>query len=153
LVGVSLGNCTPEYSDGDVVQTIEPWTPPDAWEDLSHSILNKILTDIDNGLENGSRYSNAAAATERAAWRVVVQHVPDRTEKQARGIIDTLVRNGVLIVKEYDDPVRREPVMGLIPSTPNQTGRLTWQVTRSGPPARVTAGRQARPASLSTIGR
>jgi hypothetical protein len=113
LVGVNLGNGTDAYPNGDQVQTVEPWLPPDTWGGLSHFVLNEILTAIDKGLEDGSRYSDRGAAKDRAAWQVVVQHAPEKTEKQARQIVRTWVKNGVLMVEEYDDPVRREKVKGL----------------------------------------
>ena len=113
LVGVALGNGTPDYPYGDDVQTVETWTPPSAWVGLSHTVLNEILSAIYKGLDDGNRYSDGSAAKDRAAWRVVIQHAPDRTEKDAREIIRTWVKNGVLVVEEYTDPVRHEPVKGL----------------------------------------
>ena len=49
--------------------------------------LNAALTAIDAGMENGQRYSDAGQARERAAWRVVERHCPDRNEAQCREII------------------------------------------------------------------
>lgn len=43
LIGVRLGNATDMYPNGDDVQTVEPWRPPNAWEHLSAPILNRIL--------------------------------------------------------------------------------------------------------------
>jgi hypothetical protein len=34
LVSVDLGNATADYPEGDCVQTVEPWTPPDIWAEL-----------------------------------------------------------------------------------------------------------------------
>ena len=96
LVGVPLGNATEHYPNGDVVQTVEPWTPPDVWKDLSIDLLNRILSEIDAGLPDGNRYTDAPKAGERAAWRVVVEHAPEKSEAQAREIIKAWVRNGVL---------------------------------------------------------
>jgi hypothetical protein len=113
LIGVPLGNATEQYPHGDVVQTVEPWVPPDIWTDLSIDVLNRILTVIDNGLPDGNRYSDARSATDRAAWKVVVEHTPDKTEAQAREVIKTWVKNGVLVSYSYDNPVTRKPVNGL----------------------------------------
>src|SRR4029077_6919037 len=77
LVGVRLGNATEMYPNGDEVQTIEPWAPPNAWAGLSTVSLNAALTEIDNGLPNGQRYSDTGAARERAAWPVVQRHCPN----------------------------------------------------------------------------
>jgi hypothetical protein len=113
LVGVPIHNGTDLYPNGDTVQTVEPWTPPDTWAGLTNATLNEILTAIDAGMDNGERYSGAGKATDRAAWRVVLEHAPDKTEKQAREIINTWLRNGVLYVEEYESPRRRERLKGL----------------------------------------
>jgi hypothetical protein len=113
LVGVNLGNATELYPNGDEVQTVEPWTPPDVWADLSSPLLNDVLTEIDAGLPDGERYSDAAQARSRAAWRVVLKHAPDKTEKQAREIIKTWVKNGVLVASEYENPKWRKSEIGL----------------------------------------
>jgi hypothetical protein len=113
LIGVPLGNGTAEYPNGDDVQTVVPWDPPKTWEGLSSTTLNVALTDIDAGMPTGQRYSAAGPARDRAAWRVVQKHCPDRTEAQCREIINTWVKNGVLYDDEYDDPVDRKPRKGL----------------------------------------
>jgi hypothetical protein len=113
LVGVNLGNATKKYPAGDNVQTVEPWTPPQTWAGLSTVTLNAALTEIDAGMANGQRYSNASKATERAAWRVVHKHCQGKTEPQCREIIQTWVKNGVLYCEDYDDPVERKPRNGL----------------------------------------
>jgi hypothetical protein len=113
LVGVSLGNATERYPQGDIVQTVEPWVPPDAWKDLGADEINRILTDIDAGLPDGNRYTDAPNVKERAAWRVVVEHAPHKSEAQAREIIKTWVKNGVLLGEAYDNPLTRKQVSGL----------------------------------------
>jgi hypothetical protein len=71
------------------------------------------LRPIDKGLPGGHRYSDSAAAKQRAAWQVVVKHVPDKTKVQAREIIQVWLKNGVLRKDEYQDPERNETVSGL----------------------------------------
>jgi hypothetical protein len=113
LVGVPLGNGTAEYPAGDNVQTVVPWNPPDTWAGISSVALNAALTDIDAGLPNGQRYSDAPNASTRAAWRVVQKHCPDRSEAQCREIIKIWVRNGVLFNEPYDDLIERKARQGL----------------------------------------
>ena len=113
LVGVPLNNATDLYPNSDEVQAVEPWTPPDTWAGLSHHTLNQVLTAIDAGLPDGNRYSDARNVTDRAAWKVVLQHAPDKTETQAREIIKTWVKTGVLVAEDYDNPVTRKAVKGL----------------------------------------
>jgi AAA domain len=113
LVGVRLGNRTETYPNGDEVQTVEPWTPPQTWGDLTKDTLKQILTDIDAGLSDGNRYTDAPTATKRAAWKVVTKNAPYKSEPQARQMIRSWVKNGVLVSREYDDPVEYKSVQGL----------------------------------------
>jgi len=113
VIGVPLDNGTDLYPHGDDVQTVEPWQPPDTWAPLDHAVLNRILDQIEVGLPNAARYSAAASATDRAAWRVVTEHAPHKTERQAREIIRTWLRTGLLVTEEYKDPEQRRPRSGL----------------------------------------
>jgi AAA domain/Primase C terminal 2 (PriCT-2) len=112
LVGVPIGNGTDLYPNGDMVQTVEPWTPPDKWAGLSHHLLNQILTDIDAGLPDGNRYTDGSNAKERAAWQVVVKRAPNKSEADAKGIIKAWVKSGLLVSYEYDNPTTRKKVKG-----------------------------------------
>jgi AAA domain len=47
MVGVQIDNGTEEYPNGDEVQTVIPWTPPETWSNLSSVSLNAALTEID----------------------------------------------------------------------------------------------------------
>jgi hypothetical protein len=113
IVGVPLGNGAGIYPAGDHVQTVVPWEPPNTWAALDPAMLNRILDDIDAGRPDGSRYSAASSATDRAAWRVVAAHAPDKTEQQAREVIKTWVKSGALFVEEYEDHVARKKLQGL----------------------------------------
>jgi AAA domain-containing protein/Toprim domain-containing protein len=113
LVSVPLGNATELYPNGDNVQAIEMWTPPDAWKGMGSSLTKQILDAIDAGLPNGERYSDASKATARAAWQVVRQFT-GKDEGPSRQIIKTWVKNGVLIRENYTSPTRREPQIGLV---------------------------------------
>jgi hypothetical protein len=96
-----------------IIQVVEPWTPPEIWSELNSALLNQILDAIEEGLPDANRYSDAPSARERAAWKVVVHLAPDKTEAQAREIIRTWVRNGVLVSFTYDNAATRKPVTGL----------------------------------------
>ncbi len=122
LVGVPLGNATDLYPKGDEVQTVEVWTPPNAWDGLSSHLLNRILDEIDTGLPDGNRYSDGNRATDRAAWRAVTKHAPEKTEAEARRIINTWVKNGVLVSTDYESPTVRKTVKGLQVVTAKRPG-------------------------------
>jgi hypothetical protein len=113
LVGVPLGNQTALYPSGDTVQTVEPWTPPDTWVGISPVILNAALDDIDAGLANGQRYSDAGPAKDRAAWSVVARHCSGKSEGQCREIVRAWLKTGLLYSADYDDPIQRKRRPGL----------------------------------------
>jgi len=113
IVGVPINNATPEYPSGDTVQVVETWTPPETWADLDGDLLNVILAKIDKGLPDGNFYTDGPNVTDRAAWKVVTYLAPTKTEKQAREIIRTWVRNCFLVAFEYENPKTRKPCRGL----------------------------------------
>jgi hypothetical protein len=120
LIGEPLGNGTTRYPNGDIVQVVEPWSPPDAWSGLSIATLNAMLDYIDAGIRDedgqptGERFSNAPAAREtRAVWPVVQRFAPDKTEGQCRTIIHQWLDNGVLFPADYDSPGQRRTRKGL----------------------------------------
>jgi hypothetical protein len=114
LVGVNIGNATELYPNGDDVQTVEPWNPPDTWANVSAVTLNAVLTEIDAGMPNGQRYTDKGGGSgPRAVWKVVQKHCTDLTESQCREIVRTWIQNDVLYHEEYDDPVDRRKRSGL----------------------------------------
>jgi hypothetical protein len=113
LVNVPLGNATELYPEGDHVQALEAWVPPDPWVDLDAERVNRILDKIDAGLPEGNRFSAAPNAKQRAAWKVIVDEIPERTEAQAREIIRTWLKGGLLVSREYSDSKDRKRVEGL----------------------------------------
>jgi hypothetical protein len=113
LVSVTLDNKTELYPNGDEVQTVEPWEPPKTWADLSDDHIDRILISIDAGLSDGNLYSDATRATKRAAWNVVHEIVPEKTETQCREIIRTWVKNGILVKTAYTNPKNRNEEHGL----------------------------------------
>jgi AAA domain len=113
LVGVDIGNASELYPHGDQVQTIEPWTPPDAFAGMGNLTLNEIPNDIEVGMPDGNRYSDAPKVVARAAWRVIVKHCPDKDEAAARQIIKAWTKSGLLVGQECENPVTRKTVKGL----------------------------------------
>src|SRR5262249_23684132 len=94
---------------------------------------NTILDEIDAGFPNGDRYSDNNAATTRAAWKVVLKHMPSLTEKACRSIIKKWTKNGVLVSREYHNSARREPTSGLFVNPAKRPGRSRrTNTTRSG---------------------
>ena len=94
LVGVALGNGTDLYPSGDEVQTVEPWNPPDTWGEMDDALVNRILTEIDAGMPDGTFYSAGPKASIRAAWSVICKFAPHKSEAQAREMIRVWIKNG-----------------------------------------------------------
>jgi hypothetical protein len=114
LISVPIDNATERYPNGDSVQTVEPWSPPETWADTSIEVLNRVLDDLAAGPTPTERYSSAPkAGEERAAWRVVRKHCPDKPEGNCRAIINIWLREGVLHETQYKSPKTRKEVGGL----------------------------------------
>lgn len=113
IVGQPIGNGCAEYPNGDTIQVVEPWSPPDAWANTTPDGLNAILTNIARGMSNGQRFSNAPNAGDRAVWPVVQRSYPEKPEGQCREIVHTWLATGLLYPKDYDDPVQRKTRKGL----------------------------------------
>jgi hypothetical protein len=113
LVSVPLGNVTTLYPDGDDMQAIERWKPPETWGDVSSEALNAILNEMEAEMPTGRRYSGKPQATDRAAWKVVQKYCPTKTEAQCREMIREWIKAGVLFEARYHDPVSRKEEWGL----------------------------------------
>jgi hypothetical protein len=113
LVSVLLGNASTDYPDGDEVQAIERWLPPETWAGVEPETLNMILDALDKGLSDGRRYSDYKAAKDRAAWLVVQKHCPDKGEAQCRNMIQEWIKTGALLRETYRNPIRHEEEKGL----------------------------------------
>jgi AAA domain len=125
IVGVRLENATEIYPNGDEVQTVEPWTPPAAFDGLDTGTCNRILDAIDAGLPDGERYSSAPRATTRAARQAVERHAQGKPESQCREIIRQWLANGLLIVEIYHSKKDRKSVEGLRVDNAKRPGART----------------------------
>jgi hypothetical protein len=122
LVSVPLDNGNAQYPNGDNIQVAAPWKPPSLWADLSDALLNRILDKIDEGLPGGDRYSDAAAAKGRAAWQIVLDLAPQKTEHQAKEIVRQWLKNGVLEKREYHSESERKDRQGLFVNDARRPG-------------------------------
>lgn len=100
LVSVELGNGTPDYPDGDSVQTVVAWSIPTPWEGLTWDKIEVILNEIDQGAGDGEFYALGKQAKDRWAGHVVMQH----TGKGAVQVVPILAawkEAGLLEIGEY----------------------------------------------------
>ena len=125
LVGIPLGNASELYPNGDEVQTVEPWSPPQTWDGLDLGTINRILDAIDGGMADGERYSDSNAAKNRSAWKAVKIHAPDKTEAQCKEIIRQWVKNGVLVDEPYRSSRDRKERNGLRVNNTKRPGTRT----------------------------
>ena len=72
-----------------------------------------VLAEIEAGLGDGRRYSDAPNAGDRAAWGVVQRHFPHKSEEECRNMIRAWVRSGVLVSEPYHNPIERKRRAGL----------------------------------------
>jgi RecA-family ATPase len=118
LIGIKIGNATEMYKSGDEVQCVEPWAPPDVMFGMSNAQENEILNKIDAGMEDGRRFSHESTAKTRAAWKVVVDVVPQLNEQQAKEIIKTWMKetkqaSAKLVSRSYHNEKARKDENGL----------------------------------------
>jgi hypothetical protein len=113
IVGDSIGNGNETYPSGDEIQVIERWYPPDHFKGVGYEVWNKILDEIDAGLEDGERYSDHPKAKKRQAWQVVARHT-EKAEKDAKLIIKTWKRNRVITLESYRDEGERKDRLGFV---------------------------------------
>jgi len=122
LVGVRLANGSDLYPNGDEVQAVEPWVPPNLWDGVTDDVARLVMAEIDAGLPDGRLYTNQPNATDRAAAIVVKKHLPDKSDEQAREIVKTWVKNQSLQYVDFEDPAQRKPRKGLRANAANQPG-------------------------------
>ena len=80
---------------------------------MHDALADQILDTVDAGLANGERYRDASRATDRTAWKDVAK-LTKKTEQEARQIIETWVKNGLLLKEEYRSQTRDEINIGLV---------------------------------------
>jgi hypothetical protein len=122
LASVRLGNNTDLYPNGDSVQAAEGWRPPRAFDDVTTAMACQVIDEIEQGLPNGQRYSGAAAARERAAWKVVQKHTPTKSPAHCRMVVNGWLKTGVLIDRPYHNDERREDKKGLFADPAKRPG-------------------------------
>lgn len=122
MASVDLDNGSPEYPNGDQVQVIETWTPPDAFQDLSTSTCREVVLAIDAGMDNGDRYTDARSKTNTRWAGNVIMELAGKTEAEAIKILSTWIKNGVLEARNYRSEAQRKNCFGLWANHTNLPG-------------------------------
>lgn len=116
LVSVDLCNGEPEppWNEGDRVQAIESWEPP---ETFSHSSveLNRALDAIAAGPVQGQRYTaRRSGAGGGARWcGHALMQVLGIQDGQAAKMVKVWLAEGLLTEREYEDEVQRKTRSGV----------------------------------------
>lgn len=100
-----------EIASGDQVGTLSRWSPPDAFDGMSGDLARIVLQGIEKGLPDGQRY---LPHRRNQSGRWVGTPLEDRDFKlpQAKEIIRAWVKEGVLVIDDYENPVRRKTEKG-----------------------------------------
>jgi hypothetical protein len=109
LVGVEIGNPTEDYPSGDNVQTVERWHPPDAFAGLAITTIADIFDKLRAGPVPGEFYSpDPRANGDWAGWTIC--ELANKEKGDAKRILKTWIKNGVLIEDKYRSPRRRREI-------------------------------------------
>lgn len=112
---IELNNAT-EDCPADIVGALVPWSPPDAFEGLSGHTIELVLNQIDAGMESGERYTASTKGGSKASGRwagCVLIDAVGMSEGLAGKVIQTWLRNGVLVEEPMHCPVQRRERKGL----------------------------------------
>ena len=112
-----LSNAT-AFIPADDVGVLVPWTPKDALEGVSTQELGLLLDTIERGLlddsgaATGQLWSDQVNAKGRWVGKLCVRML-ECTDEAAKNLIREWIKNDVLKVVDYSDPVLRKPRTGL----------------------------------------
>lgn len=111
---VALGNCTPDYPKGDRVAAIVSWEPTNVLSSKKPSELNEALDIIRDGPSPGVLFTFSKRGENNDRWvgSVLISEL-EITEKQAKMMIDTWVKSGLLWEDEYKHPEYRRQMKGV----------------------------------------
>lgn len=110
----AIGNGDGPLVPGDEVGVLEPWSPPDPFDGLSTSAARIALQTIQNGFEDGQRYTlKKSRGTKRWAGDVVIDAGADVSEVSAKAILKTWVQRGMIFEDQVRNPKTRKEENGV----------------------------------------
>lgn len=103
-----------ELGNGEPVAATEPWRPPNVWRDTPTTSVNEVLDRIELGFEPGVLFAATKRGNGSRRWAgFPVMDVLGVNEAQAKTMIETWLRDGLLEEREFIHPHRREKAMGV----------------------------------------
>lgn len=118
---VELANGT-GLEEPDEVGALVPWTPPNAFDGISTASINMVLDRIDEGIIDsdgvvtGIRYTSSTRGGSRESGRwagVLLTEMLGIPEAQAKKMLASWVKTGVLVEQNYHCPEQRRERNGL----------------------------------------
>lgn len=101
-VGIDIGNGV-GLEEGDNVGALEPWTPPNPFQNITGRVANLILDELASGAFKEDR-----RARDNGDWAgCPVMRIAEKTEEQAARILKEWKKNGVLESFRDKDPTTR----------------------------------------------
>jgi len=112
--GQAIPNGDGPLVPGDEVGVLEPWSPPNPFDGLSTSSARIALQTIQNGFEDGQRYTlKKSRGTKRWAGDVVIDAGADVSEVSAKAILKTWVQRGMIFEDQVRNPKTRKEENGV----------------------------------------
>jgi len=102
---INIGNAA--IGDGDSVGVVAPWSPPDAFDDITPDKARDILLAIDKHLYEGGKWSAQKQSGKRWVGNLITEMV-DKSENEAKQIVKTWLDTGVLFEDTYLDEKQRK---------------------------------------------
>ena len=115
-----------EFNEGDSVGILTKWTPPDAFDGMTETIIKRIINEIDIGATDVQRYSFNKNSN-RWVGNAIIENALDKTPDIASVIIKAWKASGLLYEDEYENTRSRKDEKGVfvnldkIPGEVNQT--------------------------------
>ncbi|MGO4438556.1 AAA family ATPase [Rhizobium sp. RAF56] len=113
LTGVALANATASYGRSDNIVVAERWQPPSLWLGLDASMQERILSEIEKGMDDGEKYSIAANVGKRCVSNAFAKHDATQSKADARLIVKEFIKGGLLREDIYENGDRKK-VKGLV---------------------------------------
>lgn len=125
LVSVKIGNGDEDYPEGDLVQTVEAWSPPSPWEGLPWSMIERILAKIEQGPSEGEFYALAKQSKDRWAGRVIMDDAC-KTDGQAATILKGWKESGLIEEGQYASPKSKGGTTGCVRVNQTKISEMRW---------------------------
>ena len=145
LVGVKLSNFSPTYPNGDEIQTVEAWEPPDPFA-MEKSQIAEIFANIRKGPHEGERYSSEPTSNDWAGD--MIKTITGKSKKASALVLSTWIENGVLHREKYPSPARNKNVVWGLSVNDDKAREILGPFNQPTPeqanPTSRTAGGDAR---------